>query len=100
MKDKKGHKICLWGSVLRRPATVADLMCLSVSGKAESAADHVIHSGKLVDFPRDIHAHDVGANSYHRYKEDVAMAAKLKVGYSAATYVRLAPAWWHFFFRV
>lgn len=51
----------------------------NVSGKAESAADYVLHLGKLgpLGFSNP-HEHDVAADSYNRYKEDIAMAAKLK----------------------
>lgn len=45
-------------------------------GKAESAADHVIMFGNLSSYPV---THEVAADSYHRFKEDVDMAAQLKV---------------------
>ncbi|KAJ1523244.1 hypothetical protein ONE63_001126 [Megalurothrips usitatus] len=48
----------------------------NTSGKAESAADHLIHALGTETFPV---FHDVAADSYHRFKEDVAMAAKLKL---------------------
>ncbi|KAE8747129.1 hypothetical protein FOCC_FOCC006127, partial [Frankliniella occidentalis] len=42
--------------------------------------DYLLHSGKLgPDGFSAPHLHDRGADSYHRYKDDVAMAAKLKV---------------------
>lgn len=48
------------------------------AGRGESAADHLLHEGKL--FPGGPqHAHDRAADSYHRYKDDIAMAAQLKV---------------------
>ncbi|KAE8738497.1 hypothetical protein FOCC_FOCC016021 [Frankliniella occidentalis] len=45
-------------------------------GKRESSLDHVLHTGKLTSqgFPADPHLHDVVADSYHRYKDDVKMA--------------------------
>ncbi|KAK3925415.1 Vicianin hydrolase [Frankliniella fusca] len=47
-------------------------------GKVESAADHLMHLGRLGPFQHgDPHLHDVAADSYHRYKEDVAMAKEL-----------------------
>ncbi|KAE8738498.1 hypothetical protein FOCC_FOCC016022 [Frankliniella occidentalis] len=48
-------------------------------GKRESSLDHVLHTGKLTSqgFPADPHLHDVVADSYHRYKEDVKMAKAL-----------------------
>ncbi|KAK3927776.1 Sodium-independent sulfate anion transporter [Frankliniella fusca] len=47
-------------------------------GKKESASDHVLHLGKLGSLGfTDPHQHDVAADSYHRYKEDVAMAKQL-----------------------
>ncbi|XP_034237899.1 myrosinase 1-like [Thrips palmi] len=47
-------------------------------GKGESAVDHLLHSGKLAAFGlNDSHPHDVAADSYHRYKEDVQAAASL-----------------------
>ncbi|KAK3923913.1 Cyanidin 3-O-glucoside 7-O-glucosyltransferase (acyl-glucose), partial [Frankliniella fusca] len=47
-------------------------------GKAESTVDYVFHTGKLeTQGFQDAHTHDRGADSYHRYKDDVAMAAKL-----------------------
>lgn len=50
------------------------------SGKGESAADYVLHLGKLSAFGYgDPHDHDVAADSYHRYKEDIAAAVQLKV---------------------
>ncbi|XP_034235670.1 avenacosidase 1-like [Thrips palmi] len=52
----------------------------NVSGKAESAADHVLHLGRLSSMGfGDPHGHDVAANSYYRYKEDIAMAKELKL---------------------
>lgn len=48
-------------------------------GKGESAADHLLHTGKLtkMGFSNDSHQHDTAADSYHRYKEDVHAAAAL-----------------------
>ncbi|KAE8743384.1 hypothetical protein FOCC_FOCC011037 [Frankliniella occidentalis] len=46
-------------------------------GKAESAADHVLHLGKLG--MKNPHAHDVAADSYHKFREDIRMAALLKL---------------------
>ncbi|XP_034249356.1 myrosinase 1-like [Thrips palmi] len=48
-------------------------------GKGESAADHLLHIGKLsaFGFGNDSREHDVAADSYHRYKEDVRAAAQL-----------------------
>ncbi|KAJ1523466.1 hypothetical protein ONE63_001320 [Megalurothrips usitatus] len=48
----------------------------NASGKVESAADHLIHALGASTFPV---SHDVAADSYHRFREDVAMAAKLKL---------------------
>ncbi|XP_026276466.1 myrosinase 1-like [Frankliniella occidentalis] len=49
-------------------------------GKGESMVDYLLHSGKLgPDGFSAPHLHDRGADSYHRYKDDVAMAAKLKL---------------------
>ena len=48
------------------------------SGKAESVADHVIfklHNDGTVYTS----THEVAADSYHRFRDDVDMAAKLKV---------------------
>lgn len=42
--------------------------------------DFTMHSGKLQQIGfKDPHLHDVAADSYHRYKEDVQAAVKLKV---------------------
>lgn len=52
----------------------------NVSGKGESAADHVMHLGKLAALQfGDPHAHDRAANSYQMFREDVAKAAELKL---------------------
>ncbi|XP_052123557.1 uncharacterized protein LOC113214837 [Frankliniella occidentalis] len=49
-------------------------------GKAESNMDHLFHLGRLSPMgATDPHAHDVAADSYHRYKEDIKMAAALKL---------------------
>ncbi|XP_026276465.1 uncharacterized protein LOC113205169 isoform X2 [Frankliniella occidentalis] len=49
-------------------------------GKGESLIDYVFHTGKLESHGfQAAHTHDGGADSYHRYKDDVAMAAKLKL---------------------
>ncbi|XP_052130851.1 uncharacterized protein LOC113205641 isoform X2 [Frankliniella occidentalis] len=47
-------------------------------GKLESACDHLLHTGKLASlgYP-DPNLHDVAADSYHRYKDDVKMAKAL-----------------------
>ncbi|KAJ1528950.1 hypothetical protein ONE63_007318 [Megalurothrips usitatus] len=47
----------------------------NASGKSESAADRLFHTLRET-FPE---SHDTAADSYHRYKEDVAMAAQLKL---------------------
>ena len=50
------------------------------AGKGESSIDHTFHYGNLTHLGfDDPHATDVAADSYHRYKEDVAAAAELKV---------------------
>ncbi|XP_034234308.1 cyanidin 3-O-glucoside 7-O-glucosyltransferase (acyl-glucose)-like isoform X2 [Thrips palmi] len=49
-------------------------------GKSESAADHVVHTGKLSAMGYgDPHLHDVAADSYRRYQEDIDKAAELKL---------------------
>ncbi|XP_034250034.1 myrosinase 1-like isoform X2 [Thrips palmi] len=46
-------------------------------GKGESAADRVLHSGKMAGAGFGSDTHDVAADSYRRYKEDVQAAADL-----------------------
>ncbi|XP_034245357.1 myrosinase 1-like [Thrips palmi] len=61
-------------------------------GRGESAADHLLHEGKL--FPGGPqHAHDQAADSYHRYKDDIAMAValKLKLFRFSFSWTRLLP---------
>ncbi|XP_034256691.1 putative beta-glucosidase 6 [Thrips palmi] len=49
-------------------------------GKAESAADHLFRTGNLTSMGvTDPHLQDRAADSYHRYKEDIRMAAELKL---------------------
>ena len=50
-------------------------------GKGESVTDHLLHNYNLsmLGF-KDQHQHDIAADSYHLYKTDIEMAAKLKVG--------------------
>ncbi|XP_026277116.1 myrosinase 1 [Frankliniella occidentalis] len=47
-------------------------------GKKESSPDHLLHTGKLAHLGfQDPHQHDVAADSYHRYMDDVKMAKAL-----------------------
>lgn len=46
------------------------------TGKGESVLDHVYHSRDLAGVVANA---DVAADSYHRFKEDVAAARELKV---------------------
>ncbi|KAK3913500.1 hypothetical protein KUF71_022957, partial [Frankliniella fusca] len=49
-------------------------------GKAESNLDYLVHLDKLSSLGvLDPHSIDIAADSYHRYKEDVQMAARLKL---------------------
>lgn len=48
-------------------------------GKVESVADRLLHSEQLKAVMKFRDSHDVAANSYHLYKEDVAKAKELKV---------------------
>ncbi|KAE8746830.1 hypothetical protein FOCC_FOCC006468, partial [Frankliniella occidentalis] len=61
-------------------------------GKAESNMDHLFHLGRLSPMgATDPHAHDVAADSYHRYKEDIKMAAALKVYRFSLSWPRILP---------
>ncbi|KAE8740869.1 hypothetical protein FOCC_FOCC013615 [Frankliniella occidentalis] len=61
-------------------------------GKAESNLDHLFHLGRLsLMGATDPHAHDVAADSYHRYKEDIKMAAALKVYRFSLSWPRILP---------
>ncbi|KAK3922693.1 Beta-glucosidase 30 [Frankliniella fusca] len=58
----------------------------NTGGRSSSVLDYSIHGGGLVQFRRStwspderIPNADIAADSYNRYKEDVAMAAKLKL---------------------
>ncbi|KAK3908003.1 Cyanidin 3-O-glucoside 7-O-glucosyltransferase (acyl-glucose) [Frankliniella fusca] len=59
-------------------------------GKAESAGDRMLHTPL---FSQLLGSHDVAADSYHRYAEDVAMAKqlKLKVFRFSMSWARLLP---------
>ncbi|XP_026290776.1 myrosinase 1-like [Frankliniella occidentalis] len=49
-------------------------------GKAESSVDYLIHQDRLSSLGlTNPHGTDIAANSYHRFKEDVKMAARLKL---------------------
>ncbi|KAE8742179.1 hypothetical protein FOCC_FOCC012265 [Frankliniella occidentalis] len=48
-------------------------------GKSESMVDHVLHTGRLGKLGfKNTNDSDTAADSYHRYKEDIAIAKQLK----------------------
>ncbi|KAK3910776.1 Myrosinase 1, partial [Frankliniella fusca] len=48
-------------------------------GKSESMVDHVLHTGRLGSLGyKNANDSDNAADSYHRYREDIAIAARLK----------------------
>ncbi|KAK3922686.1 Beta-glucosidase 3, partial [Frankliniella fusca] len=61
-------------------------------GKSESVLDYILHTGRLESAGfQAAHEHDRGADSYHRYKEDVAKAAELKVYRFSISWARVLP---------
>ncbi|KAK3907573.1 Cyanidin 3-O-glucoside 7-O-glucosyltransferase (acyl-glucose) [Frankliniella fusca] len=61
-------------------------------GKSESNLDYLFHLGKLSSMGvTDPHAHDVAADSYHKYKEDISLAAALKVYRFSLSWPRILP---------
>ncbi|XP_034232152.1 putative beta-glucosidase 6 [Thrips palmi] len=63
----------LWGAGVSALQTEG---AWDADGKAESVADHVIFKGNLPTYTVN---HAIAADSYHRFKEDVAAAKQLKL---------------------